>query len=70
MLVPTDTAVVLALVVPEILATAVKHACGGAPGQINVAVGGGPNEVIQIAVADQGTGMKREERPGGAPRRG
>ncbi len=65
MLVPTDTAVVLALVVTELLTNAVKHAYGGVPGPIDVTVGGGLNGAIQIAVADQGTGTTREERPGG-----
>jgi two-component system, chemotaxis family, sensor kinase Cph1 len=64
-LVPTDTAVVLALVVTELLTNAVKHAYGGVPGPIDVTVGGGLNGAIQIAVADQGTGTTREERPGG-----
>ena len=39
-LVPTDTAVVLALVVTELLTNAVKHAYRGAPGPIDVIVGG------------------------------
>ena len=64
-LVPTDTAVVLALVVTELLTNAVKHAYGGAPGPIDVTVCGGPGGVVRIAVADRGTGMEREERPGG-----
>jgi light-regulated signal transduction histidine kinase (bacteriophytochrome) len=63
-LVPTDTAVTLALIVTELLTNAVKHAYCGAPGPIDVTVGGTPNGGIKIAVADQGTGMKREERPG------
>ena len=64
-LVPTDTAVVLALVVTELLTNAVKHAYRGASGPINVTVGRGPSGGIRISVADQGTGMLQEERPGG-----
>jgi chemotaxis family two-component system sensor kinase Cph1 len=63
-LVPTDTAVVLALVVTELLTNAVKHAYHGAPGPIDVTVGGGPSGSIRIAVTDQGTGMVQKERPG------
>jgi light-regulated signal transduction histidine kinase (bacteriophytochrome) len=64
-LVPTDQAVILALIVTELLTNAVKHAYGGAPGPIDVTVGGTPNGGLKIAVADQGTGMKQVERPGG-----
>ena len=63
-LVPTDTAVVLALVVTELLTNAVKHAYRGASGPINVTVGRGSSGSIRISVADQGTGMLQEERPG------
>jgi light-regulated signal transduction histidine kinase (bacteriophytochrome) len=65
MLVPTDAAISLALVVTELLTNAVKHAYGGAPGPIDVAVAGGPNGSIRIVVADQGAGMEQTERPGG-----
>ncbi len=65
MLVPTDKAVILALIVTELLTNAVKHAYCGAQGPIDVTIGGTPNGGTKIAVADQGTGMKREERPGG-----
>jgi two-component sensor histidine kinase len=65
LLVPTDQAVILALIVTELLTNAVKHAYGGAPGPIDVTVGGTPNGGLKIAVADQGTGMKQVERPGG-----
>ncbi|TDH59091.1 GAF domain-containing protein [Dankookia rubra] len=64
-LVPTDTAVVLALVVTELLTNAVKHAYRGASGPIDVTVGRGSSGSIRITVADQGTGMLQEERPGG-----
>jgi two-component sensor histidine kinase len=64
-LVPTDTALVLALVLTELLTNAVKHAYGGAPGPIDVTVAACPNEVVQIVIADQGAGMERTERPGG-----
>jgi two-component sensor histidine kinase len=64
-LVPTDAAVLLALVTTELLTNAVKHAYRGAPGPIDVTVSGGPNGHIRIVVADQGAGMERRERPGG-----
>jgi light-regulated signal transduction histidine kinase (bacteriophytochrome) len=64
-LVPTDTAVTLALIVTELLTNTVKHAYCGASGPVDITVGGTPNGGIKIAVADRGTGMKREERPGG-----
>jgi two-component sensor histidine kinase len=63
--VPTDAAVSLALIVTELLTNAVKHAYRGAPGLIDVIVGGGPSGSIRIIVADQGSGMERTERPGG-----
>jgi light-regulated signal transduction histidine kinase (bacteriophytochrome) len=64
-LVPTDAAVSLALVLTELVTNAVKHAYRGAPGPIDVIVAGGPNGSIRIVVADQGSGMERTERPGG-----
>ncbi len=64
-LVPTDAAVSLALVVTELVTNAVKHAYRGAPGPIDVIVSGGPSTGIRIVVADQGGGMERAERPGG-----
>ncbi|WP_084113115.1 histidine kinase dimerization/phosphoacceptor domain -containing protein [Belnapia moabensis] len=64
-LVPTDAAVGLALVVTELLTNAVKHAYGGAPGPIDITIASGPNGSIRITVADQGSGMKQTERPGG-----
>jgi two-component sensor histidine kinase len=64
-LVPTDAAVTLALVTTELLTNAVKHAYGGEPGPIDVAVAGGPSGSIRIVVADHGSGMERTERPGG-----
>ncbi len=48
-LVPTDGALVLALVVTELLTNAVKHAYDGAPGPIDVTVTAGPNGAIRIA---------------------
>lgn len=65
MLVPTDAAVSLALVITELLTNAVKHAYRGEPGPIDVIVAGGPHGSIRIVVADQGSGMERSERPGG-----
>ncbi|GGC62619.1 histidine kinase [Siccirubricoccus deserti] len=65
MLVPTDAAVSLALVITELLTNVVKHAYRGVPGPVDVIVAGGPNGSIRIVVADQGGGMERAERPGG-----
>jgi chemotaxis family two-component system sensor kinase Cph1 len=64
-LVPTDKAVVLALIVTELLTNAVKHAYGGEPGPIEVRFGEEPGRRIQIIVADQGRGMERTERANG-----
>ncbi|MFC7541156.1 ATP-binding protein [Siccirubricoccus deserti] len=54
MLVPTDAAVSLALVITELLTNVVKHAYRGVPGPVDVIVAGGPNGSIRIVVADQG----------------
>ena len=65
MLVPTDVAVSLALVVTELVTNAVRHAYGGEPGPIDVIVAAGASGSIRIIVADQGSGMERTERPDG-----
>jgi two-component sensor histidine kinase len=63
-LMPTDQAIVLALIVTELLTNAVKHAYGGAPGPIDVAASA-PDGGIRVVVADQGAGMRQQERPEG-----
>jgi two-component sensor histidine kinase len=55
-LVPTDTAVVLALVIIELLMNAVKHAYGGRPGPIEVMIEQAPLG-LRVIVKDQGVGM-------------
>jgi two-component system, chemotaxis family, sensor kinase Cph1 len=64
-LMPTDKAVVLALIVTELLTNAVKHAYGGEPGPIQVQFGEESERGIQITITDQGRGIERTERPGG-----
>jgi two-component sensor histidine kinase len=62
-LVPTDKAVVLALVVTELLTNAVKYAYRGHPGRIDVMlkeVGTG----IRVVVKDQGVGIGEAPRSG------
>jgi two-component system, chemotaxis family, sensor kinase Cph1 len=63
--VPTDKAVVLALVVTELLTNAVKHAYGGEPGPIQVRLGEKSQRGIQVVITDQGRGIEQTERPGG-----
>ena len=55
-LVPTDIAVVLALVVIELLMNAVKYAYGGRPGPIEVRIEQAPPG-LRVIVKDQGVGM-------------
>jgi light-regulated signal transduction histidine kinase (bacteriophytochrome) len=55
-LVPTDIAVVLALVVIELLMNAVKYAYGGRPGPIEVRIEQAPPG-LHLIVKDQGVGM-------------
>jgi light-regulated signal transduction histidine kinase (bacteriophytochrome) len=55
-LVPTDTAVVVALVVTELLTNAVKYAYGGRPGPIGVSLEEGLG-VLRVIVQDQGVGV-------------
>ena len=64
-LMPTDKAVVLALIVTELLTNAVKHAYGGEPGPIQVRLVEESGRRIQVIVADQGRGIERTERAGG-----
>jgi two-component system, chemotaxis family, sensor kinase Cph1 len=63
--VPTDKAVVLALIVTELLTNAVKHAYGGEPGPIQVRFIEESGRRIQIVVADHGRGIEQIERAAG-----
>jgi two-component system, chemotaxis family, sensor kinase Cph1 len=62
---PTDKAVVLALIVTELLTNAVKYAYGGEPGPIHIRLVEEPGRRIQVIVADQGRGIERTERADG-----
>jgi two-component system, chemotaxis family, sensor kinase Cph1 len=64
-LIPTDKAVVLALIVTELLTNAVKHAYGGEPGPIQVRFGEESGQRVQVIVADQGRGIEQTERGDG-----
>jgi two-component sensor histidine kinase len=55
-LVPTDIAVVLALVIIELLTNAVKYAYSGRPGPIEVKIEQAPPG-LHVIVKDQGVGM-------------
>jgi light-regulated signal transduction histidine kinase (bacteriophytochrome) len=57
-LVPTNHAVVLALVVTELLTNAVKYAYGGEPGPIDVTVRQDQQRALRIVVKDRGIGMQ------------
>jgi two-component sensor histidine kinase len=58
-LIPTDTAVVLALVITELLTNAVKYAYGGRPGPIDVSLAQSSSG-LRIIVEDQGAGIAAE----------
>ncbi|MCB5173919.1 histidine kinase dimerization/phosphoacceptor domain -containing protein [Microvirga lenta] len=62
-LVPTNEAVVLALVVTELLTNAVKYAYAGAPGPIDVIAREDGQKVLRVTVEDQGVGMPGEAAP-------
>ncbi|MBL0405278.1 GAF domain-containing protein [Microvirga aerilata] len=62
-LVPTNEAVVLALVVTELLTNAVKYAYAGAPGPIDVIAREDGQRVLRVTVKDQGVGMPGEAAP-------
>ena len=64
-IVSTDKAVVLALIVTELLTNAVKHAYGGEPGPIQVRLVEESGRRLQLIVADQGRGIERTERANG-----
>ena len=58
-LMPTDTAVVLALVITELFTNAVKYAYGGRPGPIDVSLVESSSS-LRVTVEDQGTGIAIE----------
>jgi two-component system, chemotaxis family, sensor kinase Cph1 len=64
-LMSTDKAVVLALIVTELLTNAVKHAYGAEPGPIQVQFGEESGRRIQVIVADKGRGIEQTDRAGG-----
>jgi len=57
-LLPTNTAVILALIITELLTNAVKYAYVGKPGPIDVRIGRS-HSGLRIAVEDQGVGIDR-----------
>ena len=58
-LLPTNTAVILALIITELLTNAVKYAYGGRPGLISVRMGRS-HSGLRIVVEDQGVGIARD----------
>jgi Histidine kinase-like ATPase domain len=58
-LIPTDTAVVLALVITELFTNAVKYAYGGRPGPIDVSLVESSSS-LRVIVEDQGAGIAIE----------
>jgi len=56
-LVPTNQAVILALVITELLTNAVKYAYEGQPGPIELKVNAKGRSSLQVSVTDQGVGM-------------
>ena len=58
-LIPTDTAVVLALVITELFTNAVKYAYGGRPGPIDVSLVESSGS-LRVTVEDQGDGIAIE----------
>jgi chemotaxis family two-component system sensor kinase Cph1 len=56
-LVPTNQAVILALVVTELLTNAVKYAYEGKPGPVEIKVNEKGRTTLQVSVKDQGVGM-------------
>jgi chemotaxis family two-component system sensor kinase Cph1 len=57
-LIPTDRAVILALVVTELLTNAVKYAYEGRPGPIDVIVKEDGRQALRVTVKDQGVGIQ------------
>lgn len=65
LLVPTDKAIILALVVTELLTNAVKYAYGGQPGPIDVSIREEGLNALRITVQDRGVGMGKDLPKGG-----
>jgi light-regulated signal transduction histidine kinase (bacteriophytochrome) len=61
LLIPTNQAVVLAIVVTELLTNAVKYAYEGQPGPIDVTVREEGRKAFRVTVKDQGIGMQAKE---------
>lgn len=59
-LLPTNTAVILALIITELLTNAVKYAYGGNPGAIDLRMGRSEGG-LRIVVEDQGVGIDRDK---------
>ena len=59
-LIPTDQAVIIALVVTELLTNAVKYAYGGQPGPIDVTVREEVPRSLRVTVRDEGVGAPAE----------
>lgn len=64
-LVPTNRAVVMALVVTELLTNAVKYAYQGQPGPIDVIVSEEGRRALRITVQDEGAGMEPQAKGSG-----
>jgi two-component system, chemotaxis family, sensor kinase Cph1 len=64
-LMPTDKAIVLGLIITELLTNAVKYAYGGEPGPIQILLSEEPQRGIQIVIADCGIGMEETRHPDG-----
>ena len=62
---PTKTAVILALALAELLTNAVRHAYGGEPGPIELTTEEEDGRAIRITVRDHGAGMAGGKRPDG-----
>jgi two-component sensor histidine kinase len=56
-MIPTNQAVVLALVVTELLTNAVKYAYDGRPGSIHIRVREKERKSLQVSVEDEGVGI-------------
>jgi two-component system, chemotaxis family, sensor kinase Cph1 len=62
---PTDKAIILGLIVTELLTNAVKHAYGGEPGPIQILLDEDPERRIQVVITDHGRGIECAEPAGG-----
>jgi two-component system, chemotaxis family, sensor kinase Cph1 len=62
---PTDKAIILGLIMTELLTNAVKYAYGGEPGPIQILLSEEPERGIQVVIADHGVGIEEKRRPDG-----